>query len=91
MVLSVTVYSIGEETGRESSDLEQQNDEAADNVHAVCRRETKWRAFGFDSTVLQITDPWASKNMWFQQLTHSVRLATHDNCPCFVKIPAPNT
>uniref|UniRef100_A0A8C4F935 Uncharacterized protein n=1 Tax=Dicentrarchus labrax TaxID=13489 RepID=A0A8C4F935_DICLA len=29
--------------------------------------------------------------MWFQQLTHSVRSATHGRCPCMVRIPSPST
>ena len=38
MVPLGTVYSIDEETGRESPDLEQQKDKAADNV----QEEKKW-------------------------------------------------
>ncbi|XP_036418907.1 uncharacterized protein LOC118802460 [Colossoma macropomum] len=55
------------------------------------KRETKWKAYGFDSSVLQIADPWAGRNLWFQQLTHSVRSVRKLNCPCVVKVPTPGT
>ena len=91
MVPSGTVYNIGKETRSESPSRKQFKGEAADNVHAIYKRDAKWKAFGFDSSMLQIADLWGSKNMWFQQLTHSVRWATHNSCPCLVKVPAPNT
>ena len=59
--------------------------------HTVQKRDIKWKAYGFDSSVLRIADPWASRNLWFQQLTHSVRSVTKLNGPCVVKIPSPNS
>ena len=59
--------------------------------HTVQKRDIKWKAYGFDSSVLRIADPWASRNLWFQQLTHSVRSVMKLNGPCVVKIPSPNS
>ena len=65
--------------------------ETNDNVRTIKKRDAKWKAYGFDSSVLQISDPWAKRNLWFQQVTHSVRIAAYGNCPCVVKVPAPST
>ena len=62
-----------------------------EQYHALKKREAKWRAYGFDSTALQITDPWASRNLWFQQLTHSVRSVRRVKGPCLVKVSTPGT
>ena len=77
--------------GSDLTDIDWSQDDIVESVHTVRKREARWKAFGFDSSVLQITDPWASKNMWFQQLTHSVRASTGQGCPCVVRIPAPST
>ena len=55
------------------------------------KREATWKAYGFDSSALQITDKWAGRNLWFQQLTHSVRSVRRLTGPCLLKIPAPGT
>ena len=65
--------------------------EVTGSIHTLQKREAKWKAYGFDSSALQISDPWASRNMWFQQLTHSVRKASSKGCPCVVKIPSPSS
>lgn len=62
-----------------------------DLQHEVQKRKTQWKACGFDSSALQIKDPWAKRNLWFQQLTHSVRSVSGINGPCVVKIPTPAT
>ena len=62
-----------------------------DQYHTVQKRDIKWKAYGFDSSVLRIADPWASRNLWFQQLTHSVRSVTNWNDPCVVKVPSLNS
>ncbi|XP_034432978.1 uncharacterized protein LOC117756546 [Hippoglossus hippoglossus] len=72
-------------------DSDQTPEHMTDQYHTLQKRETKWKAFGFDPSVLQIADPWASRNLWFQQLTHSVRSVTNWNGPCVVKIPSPNS
>lgn len=51
------------------------------------KREAKWKACGFDSSVLSIPDPWASRNLWFQQLTHSVRSVKKFKGPSVLKVP----
>uniref|UniRef100_A0A674NVC5 Ig-like domain-containing protein n=1 Tax=Takifugu rubripes TaxID=31033 RepID=A0A674NVC5_TAKRU len=60
-------------------------------VRAKLRRDAKWRAFGFDSSAMDIADPWASRNLWFQQLTHSVRSINSAKGPCILKVPSPST
>ena len=54
-------------------------------------KKTKWKAYGFDSSMLQIADPGESRNLWFKQLTHSVRLSSHRNCPYVVRVSTPGT
>ncbi|XP_036437085.1 uncharacterized protein LOC118815214 [Colossoma macropomum] len=66
-------------------------EDMTDHYHVLQKRETKWKAYGFDSSVLQIADPRAGRNLWFQQLTHSVRSVGKLNCPCVVKVPTPGT
>ena len=66
-------------------------EDMSDQCHALQKRETSWNAYGFDSSVLQIVDAWAGRNLWFQQLTHSVRSVRKLNCPCVVKVPSPGT
>ncbi|KAM3585301.1 uncharacterized protein V6R79_013594, partial [Siganus canaliculatus] len=63
-------------------DIDEVPGEMIDHYHALEKREAKWRAYGFDSSKLQIADPWASRNLWFQQLTHSVKSVSNMNCPC---------
>ena len=41
--------------------------------------------------MLRIPDIWASRNLWFQQLAHSVRATNRVTGPCIVKVPAPST
>lgn len=60
-------------------------------THKRHKREAEWKAFGFDASVLNISDPWASNNMWYQQLTHSVRTTSNNGCPCIVRIPFPSS
>ena len=62
-----------------------------ENLRTIKKRDARWKAYGFDSSALQISNPWASRNMWFQQVTHSVRTATYGKCPCVVRVPTPNT
>ncbi|XP_076842251.1 uncharacterized protein LOC143486738 [Brachyhypopomus gauderio] len=62
-----------------------------EQYRTVQRREAKWKAFGFDSSVLRIADKWAGRNLWFQQLTHSVKSVRRLKCPCVVKVPTPST
>lgn len=49
----------GEVSEFESFDQKKVPEEVKDEWHTICRREAKWKAFGFDSSALQITDPWA--------------------------------
>ncbi len=72
-------------------DIDWTPDDMIEHFHALQKRETNWKAYGFDSSVLQIADLWASRNLWFQQLTHSVILASNMNCPCVVRVPVPGT
>ena len=65
--------------------------EKVENLHAIQTRDARWKACGFDSSVFQVSDPWASRTMWFQQVTHSVRTATYGKCPCVVRVPPPST
>lgn len=44
---------------------------SAVQAHAMRKRDAKWKAYGFDASVLNIADPGAGRNLWFQQLTHS--------------------
>ena len=60
--------------------------EKVENLHAIQKRDARWKAYGFDSSVLQISDPWASR-----QVTYSVRIATYGKCPCVVMVPPPST
>ena len=62
-----------------------------EHFHALQKWETKWKAYGFDSSMLQIADPGESRNLWFKQLTHSVRLSSHRNCPYVVRVSTPGT
>ncbi|XP_036439146.1 uncharacterized protein LOC118816713 [Colossoma macropomum] len=66
-------------------------EDMTDHHCVLQKRETKWKAYGFDSSVLQIADPWAGRDLWFQQLTHSVRSVRKLNCPCVGKVPTPVT
>lgn len=70
-------------------DFDGTSEDVIEYSHALQKREAQWKAYGFDSKALQITDPWASRNLWFQQLTHSVRSVRTMNCPCVVKVPTP--
>lgn len=54
-------------------DLDETSEDVIEHYRAIKKREAQWKAFGFDSKALQIPDSWASRNLWFQQLTHSVR------------------
>ena len=65
--------------------------EKDENLPAIQKRDARWKAYGFDSSVLQVSDPWASRNMWFQQVTNSVRTATYGKCPCVVRVLTPST
>lgn len=71
--------------------LKQTSEDMIDQYRALQKREANWKAYGFDSSLLRITDPWASRNLWFQQLTHSVKSVRKLNCPCLVKVPSPGT
>ena len=62
-------------------------EDVIDHYHALQRREAKWKADGFDPPASQTTDPWVSRNLWFQQLTHSVTSVRRINGPCGVKVP----
>lgn len=42
------------------------SNEMIEEFHVLQKCEAKWKAFGFDSSVLEIADPWASRNLWFQ-------------------------
>lgn len=88
---SVTTQKVDLGVDTEFLDLDMMPDDETDQYHVVQKRETTWKAFGFDSSVLNIADPWASRNLWFQQLTHSVRSVRKMNCPCVVKVPSPGT
>ena len=66
--------------------------EKSENLRTIKKRDVRWKAYGFDSSVLQISDSWAKRNLWFQQVTHSVRTATYGKCcPCVVRVQAPST
>uniref|UniRef100_A0A8C2Z599 Ig-like domain-containing protein n=1 Tax=Cyclopterus lumpus TaxID=8103 RepID=A0A8C2Z599_CYCLU len=88
---SVTAQRTISNVDNNFSDSDQTPEYMTGQYHALQKRETKWRAFGFDPSVLQIADPWASKNLWFQQLTHSVRSVVNWNGPCLVKVLTPNS
>lgn len=62
-----------------------------DQYHAMQKRSATWKAYGFDASMLQIKDVWAARNLWFQQVTHSVKSVSRLNCPCVVRVPAPGT
>lgn len=79
------------EVEEEFFDFDRIPEDMTDHYRALQKRETKWKAYGFDSSVLQIVDPWAGRNLWYQQLTHSVRSVGKLNCPCVVKVPTPST
>lgn len=55
---------------------------AGNSVHAVRKQEAKWKAYGFDVSVLNIADPWVGRTLWFQQLIHSVRSLKAIDGPC---------
>ena len=88
---SVTVPKFNSDVDEESLDFDWMPDEVVDQYHTVQKRDAKWKAYGFNSSVLRITDPWAGRNIWFQQVTHSVKSAGRLKCPCVVKIPSPGT
>ncbi|XP_034454819.1 uncharacterized protein LOC117769788 [Hippoglossus hippoglossus] len=88
---SVTAQRTISDVDNDFFDSDRTPEHMTDQYHTLQKRETKWKAFGFDPSVLQIADPWASRNLWFQQLTHSVRSVTNWNGPCVVKIPSPNS
>ncbi len=80
------------ETEAETLDSEEEsNDWLTDQVRALQKRESTWKAFGFDAGTLQISDPVAGRILWFQQLTHSVRSVKKIDGPCVVKVPSPGT
>ncbi|XP_061634474.1 uncharacterized protein LOC133480455 isoform X3 [Phyllopteryx taeniolatus] len=54
-------------------------------------RQDKWKAFGFDSSAIHGNDLWAGRNVWYRQLTHSVRDSGLINGPCLVRVPPPST
>lgn len=37
---------------------------SAAQLHVMRKREAKWKAYGFDASVLNIADPWAGRNLW---------------------------
>ncbi|XP_034457349.1 uncharacterized protein LOC117771281 isoform X2 [Hippoglossus hippoglossus] len=88
---SVTVQRTISDVVNYFFDSDQTPEHMTDQYHTLQKRETKWKAFGFDPSVLRIADPWASRNLWFQQLTHSVRSVMNWNGPCVVKVPSPNS
>lgn len=88
---SVTAQRVGLDVDSEFFDFNGTPEEVRNQSHIVQRREAKWKAYGFDSSRLRIKDSFAARNLWFQQLTHSVRSAQKMNCPCVVKIPSPGT
>ncbi|KAK6311731.1 hypothetical protein J4Q44_G00173950 [Coregonus suidteri] len=67
------------------------SEDTSDQYRSLGKREAKWKAYGFDSSVLKIKDQWAGRNLWFQQLTHSVRSVRNLEGPCLLRIPAPET
>uniref|UniRef100_A0A3B1K9V9 Uncharacterized protein n=1 Tax=Astyanax mexicanus TaxID=7994 RepID=A0A3B1K9V9_ASTMX len=75
----------------QQEDFDRTLTDMTDHYRAVRKRDTKWKAYGFDSQVLQTADPWINRNLWFQQITHSVRVGYHRKGPCVVKVPAPGT
>jgi len=89
--LPVTAQRIISDVDNEFLDFDMTSEDMTEHSHALQKREAQWKAYGFDSMALQITDPWASKNLWFQQLTHSVRSVRKMKCPCVVKVPTPST
>ncbi len=91
VTLSAEVQRTILDVGDDISDFDWTSNDMTDPYHAIQKRDAKWRAYGFDSSVLQIADPWAGRNLWFQQVTHSVRSVKRLNCPCVVKIPSPGT
>ncbi|CAK6980062.1 uncharacterized protein LOC118802460 [Scomber scombrus] len=72
-------------------EVEGSSEEVTLHYHALQKRETEWKAYGFDSSTLQIADPLAGRNLWFQQLTHSVRSVRKVDGPCVVRVPTPGT
>ena len=88
---SVTAQRIISDLNNDLFDSDLTPEYVTDQYHTVQKRDIKWKAYGFDSSVLRIADPWASRNLWFQQLTHSVRSVTKLNGPCVIKIPSPNS
>uniref|UniRef100_A0A3B4XG79 Ig-like domain-containing protein n=1 Tax=Seriola lalandi dorsalis TaxID=1841481 RepID=A0A3B4XG79_SERLL len=79
------------EIGNELLEFEGTLEEMVEQYRGLQRREVEWRAYGFDAEALNIPDEWASKNLWFQQLTHSIRSVKRIQGPCIVKISAPGT
>lgn len=75
----------------EWTDLDETSPEMFEQYRSINKREAKWKAFGFDSSTLHIADPFASRNLWFQQLTHSVRAVNPGDEPCMVRVPSPCT
>lgn len=99
-------HSEGDKLGEDLSSVEQERklnveddlmnaadlgEDLTEHYHDLQKREAQWKAFGFDSSTLQIADPLASRNLWFQQITHSVRAVKKLRCPCVVKVTTPGT
>ncbi|KAG8001029.1 Endogenous retrovirus group 3 member 1 Env polyprotein [Nibea albiflora] len=91
MTISKSSEVITTDTKRNFVDLDHTSEEMLQQYHALQKRETKWKAYGFDASTLGIADPWASKNLWFQRLTHSVRSVKKLNAACLLKVPSPGT
>lgn len=89
--LPVNTQGSNSDVDAEFFDFDHTSEDMINQYHALKKREANWKAYGFDSSLLRITDPWASRNLWFQQLTHSVRSVRQLNCPCLVKVPSPGT
>ena len=77
--------------GKDFMQFEGTLEEESLHYHALQKREAQWKAYGFDASTLQIADPLAGRNLWFQQLTHSVRSVRKVNGPCVVRVPTPGT
>ncbi|XP_037622967.1 uncharacterized protein LOC119486725 [Sebastes umbrosus] len=88
---SETVQKNIVDVGKEFVDLDQISQEMIEQNHVLQKREAKWKAYRFDASALGIVDPWAGRNLWFQQLTHSVRSIKKLKGPCVLKVPEPLT
>lgn len=62
-----------------------------EQCHEIQKRDAGWKAYGFDSSSLEVTDPWAGRNLWYLQLTHSVRTVQQSGDSYLLRIPKPNT